>query len=71
MRISKCPICHNEFKDYSLYKPTTYCSVNCCNYNKQKNALEKSIIVLKPTKEAKKIIKGILPQENQTTISKV
>ena len=54
----KCPICGNDFIPYTAGKPKTYCSDNCRNYNKYKNALEKSLLVLRPTKEAKKIIKG-------------
>ena len=53
-----CPICGNNFIPYTAGKIKTYCSVNCREYNKYKNALEKSLLALKPTKEAKKIIKG-------------
>jgi len=53
-----CPICGNEFNPFTAGKPKTYCSDNCRNYQKYKNALEKSLIALRPTKEAKKIIKG-------------
>lgn len=53
-----CPICGNNFSHYTAGKSKTYCSENCRNYQKYKNALEKSLIALNPTKEAKKIIKG-------------
>lgn len=53
-----CPICGNPFNQYTQGKNKTYCSDNCRNYNKYKNALEKTLLALKPTKEAKKIIKG-------------
>lgn len=56
--MSKCQICGNDFTDTSIYKPKSYCSLNCRNYMKYKNALERVLLSLKPTKEAKKIIKG-------------
>lgn len=70
-----CPICGTEFNPYTEGKAKTYCNDNCRNYNKYKNALEKSLISLRPTKEAKKIIKGdmfrlanILPNGTNTCI---
>jgi len=56
----KCPTCGKEFIPYTAGKSKTYCSDNCRNYYKYKNALEKSIIGLQVTKEAKKLIKGDL-----------
>lgn len=55
---SFCHICGNEFSDSSFYKPRFYCSDNCRNYYKYKNALERCLINLNPTIGAKKIIKG-------------
>lgn len=56
--ISTCHICGNKFNDDGLYKPKSYCSSACRNYMKYKNALERVLISLTCTKEAKKIIKG-------------
>lgn len=56
--MTKCQICGNPFDDCTLTKPKLYCSPECRNYNKYKNALEKIIIGLQLTKEAKRIIKG-------------
>jgi hypothetical protein len=53
-----CPICGNTFNPYTAGKPKTYCSDDCRNYFKYKNALEKILLTLKPTREAKKVIKG-------------
>lgn len=53
-----CPICGNKFDDHTLTKPKMYCSDNCKDYNKYKNALERIILTLRPTKDAKNIIKG-------------
>lgn len=53
-----CPVCGTDFIPFTAGKPKTYCSSNCRDYMKYKNALEKVIIALRPTKEAKKIIKG-------------
>jgi len=53
-----CHVCGNEFNDDSLYKPKFYCSSTCRDYMKYKNALERVLISLRPTKEAKNIIKG-------------
>jgi len=54
----KCPTCGIEFIPYTAGKPKIYCSDNCRNYQKYKNALERILIALEPTKEAKKMIKG-------------
>ena len=56
--LRNCEVCGNEFEDTSKYKPQQYCGKNCNNYNKFKNALEKAIISIEPTKDAKKIIRG-------------
>lgn len=56
--ISKCHVCGNDFNDDSTSKPKSYCSLNCRNYMKFKNALERVLLSVKPTQEAKKIIKG-------------
>ena len=53
-----CPVCGIDFIPFTAGKPKTYCSSNCRDYMKYKNALEKVIIALRPTKEAKKLIKG-------------
>lgn len=53
-----CHTCGNEIIETSKFKPKLYCSVNCRDYMKYKNALEKVLLTLTPTKEAKKIIKG-------------
>lgn len=56
--MSICQICGNNFDDNSLTKPKSYCSLNCRNYMKYKNALERVLLTLKPTKEAKTLIRG-------------
>jgi hypothetical protein len=53
-----CPICGIDFIPYTNGRTKIYCSINCANYNKYKNALEKTLLALRPTKESKKIIKG-------------
>jgi len=53
-----CPICGNNFNPHTAGKPKTYCSDECRNYFKYKNALEKILLSLHPTQEAKKVIKG-------------
>jgi len=53
-----CPICGKEFIPFTSGKPKTYCSDNCRNYQKYKNALEKTLLALVLTKESKKLIKG-------------
>lgn len=55
---SFCHTCGHSFSDISIYKPRSYCSDNCRNYFKYKNALERCLINLNPTIEAKKIIRG-------------
>lgn len=53
-----CPICGNPFNHFTAGKPKTYCSDNCRNFNKYKNALEKILIEMKPTVECRKLIRG-------------
>lgn len=53
-----CIICGHDFKDASKFKPKQYCSDHCGDYNKFKNALEKSMINMDATKEATSIIRG-------------
>ncbi len=55
---TQCHVCGNTFDDESIYKPKSYCSDNCRNYMKFKNALERTLLLLRPTKEAKKVIRG-------------
>lgn len=53
-----CEVCGNEFEDTSKFKPRKYCSDNCGDYNKFKDALEDRILKMNPTKEAKTLIRG-------------
>lgn len=53
-----CEICGNMIEKPSRFKPRKYCSDQCSDYAKFKDALEKAIIKLHPTKEAKSLIRG-------------
>ena len=72
-----CEVCGHKIMVPSFSnRPKQYCSPECRNYNKYKNALEKILITLRPTKEAKKLLKGdlfglsnIVP--NGTTAAKI
>ena len=56
-----CVVCGAPIHPKQFYRPTSYCSDNCRNYNKYKNALERVLISLnKPTDDARRIIKGDL-----------
>lgn len=55
-----CSICGQPLTKVDKYKPSTYCSTDCSDFNKFKTALEKSIIQIKPTKDARKILRGDL-----------
>lgn len=52
-----CSTCGNPLKETST-KPLTYCSDNCRNYSKFKNALERSIINLECTRSSVSLIRG-------------
>jgi len=54
-----CPICGHEITKVDKFKPSTYCSNDACrDYSKFKTALEKAILNIKPTSEARKVIRG-------------
>ena len=54
----KCPICGTEFVPFTAGRPKQYCSDNCKNYFKFKNALEKTISALELDKESTSMIRG-------------
>ena len=58
MKNRDCEVCGLEFQDSSKFRPKQYCSDNCSDYNKFKNALENTIIKINATKAAKTIIRG-------------
>lgn len=55
---AKCEICGNPILKPSRFKPRKYCGDECANYARFKDALEKAILKLHPTKEAKTVIRG-------------
>lgn len=55
---TKCEICGNPITKPSKFKPRKYCGDECANYARFKDALEKAIFKLHPTKEAKSLIRG-------------
>lgn len=55
-----CSICGRPLVKIDKYKPSIYCDNHCSDFNKFKDALEKAIIHIKPTKEARKVLRGDL-----------
>lgn len=57
---SKCfsEVCGNEIEKPAKFKPRKYCSDECANYAKFKDALEKAIIKIHPTEQQKSLIRG-------------
>lgn len=55
---SSCEICGNRIEKVSKFKPIIYCCDACRDYAKFKNALEKAVLKMNPTKEATRIIRG-------------
>ncbi|MBV5334259.1 MAG: hypothetical protein JZU49_00450 [Sulfuricurvum sp.] len=54
-----CPVCGNPITKIDKFKPSTYCDNDACrDYSKFKTALEKAIVQIKPTSEARKVIRG-------------
>lgn len=53
-----CPICGNPITTIDKYKPSTYCSDPCRDYSKYRTALQNAILKIKPTKDARKLIRG-------------
>ncbi|MDD5212577.1 MAG: hypothetical protein PHV62_09205 [Sulfuricurvum sp.] len=55
-----CPVCGHEIIKVDKFKPSTYCSNDACrHYSKYKTALEKAILNITPTSEARKVIRGV------------
>ncbi len=54
----KCLICGKEFNPFNRGRKKQYCTPSCRDYSKYKNAIEKILVNLDPTPEAKKVIKG-------------
>jgi len=52
-----CITCGNPLP-YSSFRPRVYCSNNCSDYAKFKNALEKTLQKMKPIPANAKVIKG-------------
>ena len=69
-----CEVCGNPILKKTVSKPHLYCSNNCSDYYKYKNALEKSMIAMKPIKSAESIIRGDMFRMsnllNRRTVSK-
>ena len=57
LALTKCSICGCSMS-CGVYKPKLYCSDNCRNYAKFKNALEKSILLMRPCGDASRVIRG-------------
>lgn len=55
--MSLCIICGNDVPS-SVYRPKVYCSSKCRDFSKYKNALEKILIDLNPTKQCRSVIRG-------------
>lgn len=53
-----CPVCGNPITKVDKFKPSTYCSDPCRDYSKYKTALQNAILKIKPTSEARKLIRG-------------
>lgn len=53
-----CPVCGNLILKVDKFKPSTYCSDPCRDYSKFRTALENAILKIKPTSEARKLIRG-------------
>ncbi len=53
-----CPVCGNPITKVDKYKPSTYCDDACRDYSKFRTALQNSILKIKPTSNARKVIRG-------------
>jgi hypothetical protein len=54
-----CPVCGHEITKVDKFKPSTYCTNDACrHYAKFKTSLEKAILEITPTSEARKVIRG-------------
>lgn len=75
--MSFCSTCGHEILKKSKFRPAFYCSDNCRDYYKYKNAIEKILISIEPTSECLKVIRGdmfrlsnILSNGTKTKLSK-
>ncbi len=55
-----CITCGNEIPETTkkTYRPKQYCNSDCRNYMKYKNALESTILRIRPTKAQISVIRG-------------
>ena len=58
--MNNCPVCGNPITRKSKFKPFQYCSDNCKDFSKYFEAMEKRLLLVKPTKEARKMLRGQL-----------
>lgn len=53
-----CSVCGNKIVSNSSGRPNIYCSSDCRNYNKYKNALEKILLRFKADSNHISVIRG-------------
>ena len=58
--MSSCNVCGKEILNKSRFKPCFYCSPNCRNYVKYKNAIEKILLSLQVDLSSRSLIRGDL-----------
>lgn len=56
--MNNCQVCGNPITRKTSFKPRSYCSDNCRDFNKYKNAFEDKLLKIKPTKESRKLLRG-------------
>ena len=58
--MSSCFVCGKEILNDFRFKPAFYCSSNCRNYVKYKNAIEKTLLVMQVDLKSRSVIRGDL-----------
>lgn len=53
-----CSTCGIEILKNSRFRPAFYCSADCRNFVKYKNAIERILVDLEPTHNARSLIRG-------------
>lgn len=67
-----CDVCGNPIEKESKFKPIKYCSNTCGDFQNLKDAMERKLLMIRPTSKARKLLRGdMFRLSNSISISSV